>query len=207
MAESCKSTDQRRADLLEHLRLHMDQCTACGLGGSRQSVVFGEGSPESGLMLVGEGPGADEDQQGRPFVGAAGQLLDKILSAAGIDRSKVYITNVIKCRPPQNRVPQIEEVLSCQSCLEAQIVLLQPKVIVTLGNTPTKWFLHSSSGITKLRGRWFKWRGIDLMPLFHPSYLLRSDSRRKGSPKDLTWQDIQRVVQRLRELHTKGGSS
>ncbi|EEX48461.1 MULTISPECIES: uracil-DNA glycosylase [Jonquetella] len=195
---------ERRMDLLRQLNQEVGGCSRCGLCETRHSTVPGEGSGENGLMIVGEGPGADEDEQGRPFVGRAGQLLSQILQAAGIDRSRSWITNVVKCRPPKNRTPQIEEVLACQDWLEAQLILLQPKVIVSMGNTPTKWFLHSSMGITKLRGQWFSWRGVDLMPMFHPSYLLREDSRSVGSPKYLTWQDIQNVKKRLDEV---GGGS
>ncbi|WP_286846483.1 MULTISPECIES: uracil-DNA glycosylase [Aminobacterium] len=178
-------------------------CEKCALCKTRKHVVPGEGAIKSLLMFVGEGPGFDEDEQGRPFVGKAGQLLTKILKAADISRKDVYITNVVKCRPPENRVPTIEEMMVCNKYLEAQIALIQPAIIVCLGNTPTKWFLKTSEGITSLRGQWFQWRGIDLMPLFHPSYLLRNDSRRKGSPKDLTWRDIRVVKQHLDELLEK----
>ncbi len=195
------SLEQREA-LFRQIQRTIGECHRCNLAEKRDQTVCGEGPLDAKLMFVGEGPGADEDLQGRPFVGRAGQLLTKILESAGIKREEVYITNIVKCRPPDNRVPQIEEVLRCQQYLEAQIAIIGPKIIVALGNTPTKWFLHSN-GITRLRGRWFTWRGIDLMPMFHPSYLLRNDSRAKGSPKDLTWQDIQAVKIRYDQIAGK----
>ena len=157
-------------------------------------------------MIIGEGPGADEDLQGEAFVGKAGQLLTKILEAAKIYRKDVFITNVVKCRPPNNRVPTVDEIVACNSFLESQIALISPKIIITLGNTPTRWLLKTSEGITALRGKWFKWRGIELMPQFHPSYLLRNQSRAKGSPKDLTWNDIQEVKRKWDKIN-KGGFS
>lgn len=170
------------------------KCQKCPLCESRTQSVFGEGAKNTELMFVGEGPGAEEDAQGLPFVGRAGQLLNQIFTAAGIKREEVYITNVVKCRPPQNRVPTIEECAACNDYLFAQISLVQPKILVTLGNTPTKWLLKTThEGITQLRGKWFDWYGIKLMPMFHPSYLLRNQSRKVGSPRHLTWQDIQEV--------------
>lgn len=183
----------------------ISSCSKCGLHKTRISTVPGEGSTKTLLMLVGEGPGEEEDEQGKPFVGKAGQLLTKILKAAAISRKDVYITNVVKCRPPHNRVPAIEEMMTCNMYLEAQIALIRPSIILCLGNTPTKWFLKTSEGISNLRGRWFKWRGIDLMPIFHPSYLLRNESRKKGSPKDLTWQDIRAVKEKLDQLSPREG--
>jgi DNA polymerase len=147
-------------------------------------------------MFVGEGPGADEDQQGVPFVGRAGQLLTQILSAAGISRDQVYITNVVKCRPPGNRVPTYEEMMACDQFLQAQILLVRPRLLVLLGSTPTKWILKTQEAISKLRGQWFQWRGMEVMPMFHPSYLLRNPSNKVGSPKHLTWEDIQEVKRR-----------
>lgn len=180
-------------------------CTACPLCQGRNKTVFGQGSISSGLMIIGEGPGADEDLQGEAFVGKAGQLLTKILEAAKIYRKDVFITNVVKCRPPNNRVPTVDEIVACNSFLESQIALISPKIIITLGNTPTRWLLKTSEGITALRGKWFKWRGVELMPQFHPSYLLRNQSRAKNSPKDLTWNDIQEVKRKWDEIN-KGGS-
>lgn len=175
------------------------RCRSCPLCETRHLTVFGEGPMDADIMFIGEGPGKDEDERGRPFVGKAGQLLSQIFQAAGLPREEVFISNVVKCRPPGNRVPAVEEMISCFPFLEAQIALIAPKMIICLGSTPTKWMLKTSEGITKLRGRWFKWRGIDLMPMFHPSYLLRNQSRKKGSPKDLTWDDI-REIKRRRDL-------
>ncbi|MEW5826848.1 MAG: uracil-DNA glycosylase [Candidatus Bipolaricaulota bacterium] len=169
-------------------------CTACPLATTRTHTVFGEGTPNARLMFVGEGPGEVEDTTGRPFVGPAGQKLDEVLASVGIQREDVYITNVVKCRPPGNRVPARGEMTACFPYLEAQIALIQPVLVVTLGNTPTQWLLPEAPGITQSRGKFFAWRGgILLFPMFHPSYLLRYPSKEKGSPKHLTWLDIQKV--------------
>ncbi|MDO4786576.1 MAG: uracil-DNA glycosylase [Fretibacterium sp.] len=182
------------------LRSRVESCGRCGLCETRTRTVFGQGALRTPLAFVGEGPGADEDREGLAFVGRAGQLLTQILNAAGIDRESVFITNVVKCRPPNNRVPTQEEMMRCGDFLEAQLLLLRPRLLVCLGNTPMRWILKTSEGITALRGRWFEWRGIEVMPMFHPSYLLRNDSRQKGSPKDLTWQDVQKLKARLDEI-------
>jgi DNA polymerase len=181
------------------------RCAACGLSSTRRSVVFGEGDRDTRLMFIGEGPGADEDDQGRPFVGKAGQLLTQILAAAGINRSEVYITNVVKCRPPENRVPLPEEMAACDPLLQTQILLLRPSIIVLLGSTPTKWILKTTEGISKLRGRWYDWRGTAIMPMFHPSYLLRNPNDKKhGSPKHLTWQDIREIKRQWESVKSSG---
>ena len=190
----------------EELRGRVAACRRCGLCEARTNTVFGQGAVRTPIVMVGEGPGADEDAQGLAFVGRAGQLLTKILSAAGIDRESVFITNVVKCRPPNNRTPTQEEMLKCGDFLEAQLLLLRPRILVCLGNTPLKWLLRTSEGITALRGRWFDWRGVPLFPMFHPSYLLRNDSRQKGSPKDLTWQDVQNLKARLDEITKRKGT-
>ena len=184
----------------EELRTRVAGCRRCGLCQTRTNTVFGQGSVNTPLVFVGEGPGADEDASGLAFVGKAGQLLTKILSAGGIERESAFICNVVKCRPPGNRTPSQEEMLMCGDFLEAQLLLLRPQIVVCLGNTPLKWLLKTTEGITALRGRWFNWRGIQLFPMFHPSYLLRNDSRAKGSPKDLTWQDVQQLKARLDEI-------
>lgn len=182
-------------------------CHACPLAQTRTKVVFGDGNPDSKLMFIGEGPGADEDAQGLPFVGRAGQLLTQILKAARISRKDVYITNIVKCRPPGNRVPSPIEAVRCDKHLQTQIMLINPLLIVLLGNTPAKWILQTSEGITKLRGRWFEWRGIAVMPMFHPSYLLRNASTKVGSPKHLTWLDIQEVKKQWDEVRATGSIS
>jgi DNA polymerase len=182
------------------LQSRLQACADCPLSDGRTKVVPGEGYRESPVLFIGEAPGADEDIQGRPFVGRAGQLLTQILSSGGIQRKDAYITNVVKCRPPQNRVPTVQEMMFCNKYLESQIALINPKIIVCLGNTPLKWLTKTTEGITSLRGKWLKWRGIDFFPMFHPSYLLRNDSRKAGSPKHLTWQDVQELRKRWDEI-------
>ena len=201
-----KEREAVREAAWEELRGRVAACRRCGLCETRTNTVFGQGAVHTPIVMVGEGPGADEDAQGLAFVGRAGQLLTKILSAAGIDRESVFITNVVKCRPPNNRTPTQEEMLKCGDFLEAQLLLLRPRILVCLGNTPLKWLLRTSEGITALRGRWFDWRGVQLFPMFHPSYLLRNDSRQKGSPKDLTWQDVQNLKARLDEITKRKGT-
>ncbi|WP_298780432.1 uracil-DNA glycosylase [uncultured Fretibacterium sp.] len=201
-----KEREAARDAAWEELRGRVAACRRCGLCETRTNTVFGQGAVHTPIVMVGEGPGADEDAQGLAFVGRAGQLLTKILSAAGIDRESVFITNVVKCRPPNNRTPTQEEMLKCGDFLEAQLLLLRPRILVCLGNTPLKWLLRTSEGITALRGRWFDWRGVQLFPMFHPSYLLRNDSRQKGSPKDLTWQDVQNLKARLDEITKRKGT-
>ena len=186
----------------KELALH---CTACQLHSTRTQVVFGDGDINSKLMFIGEGPGADEDEQGLPFVGRAGQLLTDILKAAGIERKDVYIANIVKCRPPQNRVPLPLEMLYCDKHLQTQIMLMQPKIIVLLGSTPVKWILKTSQPISQIRGKWQEWRGCAVMPMFHPSYLLRNPVNKEGSPKHLTWLDIQEV-KRVWELVKQNGT-
>jgi DNA polymerase len=184
----------------DSLHLEIQACQRCPLCRGIHRKVPGQGDGSANLMFIGEGPGADEDIQGLAFVGAAGQLLSKMIAAIGMIREQVYICNVVKCRPPGNRTPSQEEMLMCGGFLEAQLLLLRPRIVVCLGNTPLKWLLKTTEGITALRGRWFDWRGIQLFPMFHPSYLLRNDSRAKGSPKDLTWQDVQQLKARLDEI-------
>lgn len=194
-----KTFQQKRTEAWERLKLSCSMCMKCPLHQGRKSVVFGDGPLSSGLMFIGEAPGAEEDEQGIPFIGRAGQLLTKIIEAAGMDRKDIFITNVVKCRPPGNRAPAIEEMLACEDLLKSQISLLNPSIIVCLGATPAKWLLKTNEAISKVRGRWFDWKGIMVMPMFHPSYLLRNQSIKKGSPKDLTWIDIQAVRKRWME--------
>lgn len=192
------------------LEERVKKCTRCGLCSGRKNAVFGEGSRSARVIFVGEAPGADEDAQGVPFTGKAGHLLSQILSSVGIDRKAVFITNIVKCRPPENRAPVPDEMMDCAPYLEAQLALLSPPLIVCLGNTPTKWLLKTSEGITALRGRWFQWRGSFLLPMFHPSYLLRNESKKKGSPKELTWKDINALREKMDALsgeNSRGGKS
>ena len=204
MAEIRSLFDDPQDDLtrlsFEELVAQAKQCTECRLQESRSTVVFGEGPVPCDLLFIGEAPGEVEDQMGRPFVGPAGKKLDEILASVGIERNEVYITNTVKCRPPNNRLPQKDEMETCWPYLEAQIYHLKPKIIVTLGNAPTQLLLKTQEGITKIRGQFFPWkRGIEVFPMFHPSYLLRNPSKTPGSPKHLTWQDIQTVKARLDE--------
>ena len=194
-------------EAMDKLQRECLSCRDCPLSQGRHNVVFGVGDPESELMFIGEGPGADEDAQGIPFVGRAGQLLTQILTAAGISRREVYITNIVKCRPPENRVPTPAETVLCDKHLQTQIMLINPALIVLLGNTPARWILQTSEGITKLRGRWFEWRGAAVMPMFHPSYLLRNASSKEGSPKHLTWLDIQEVKRQWDAVKATGSIS
>lgn len=169
-------------------------------------LVFGEGAPDADLMIVGEAPGEDEDLSGRPFVGRAGQLLDKVLASVEIERDDVYITNLVKRRPPANRNPRPEEIAASVPLLLEQIKLVRPQVIVPLGNVPTQWFLDTKEGITKLRGRWADWHGVRVLPLYHPAYLLRNPTREAGGPKWLTWQDMRVLKAALDELGPKRGA-
>ncbi len=186
----------------EALRL-MDErevrgCTKCELCHSRTQTVFGEGDPDAEVMFIGEGPGQQEDEQGRPFVGRAGQLLDKMIAAMGYQRREVYIANVVKCRPPNNRTPTVVEANACWDYLRRQIETIRPKAIVTLGGPAAKMVLSTTVGITRLRGTWHEFPGVEppipVMPTFHPAYLLRSytpENRRK------VWSDLQAVMQRV----------
>lgn len=170
-------------------------CRKCPLCETRTNIVFGDGIPNHKLVLIGEAPGYWEDQKGKPFVGKAGQLLDKIFASVGLSRERdVYICNTLKCRPPDNRNPLPEEKAACREYLDAQLEILQPKIILLCGGVALQSMLPQYSGITKVRGKWFDGPyGSKMMPIFHPSYLLRNDSREKGSPKWLMWQDIQEI--------------
>ena len=180
---------------LEQVRSECLKCQKCPLGATRTKVVFSAGTPNHKIMLIGEAPGFNEDQTGESFVGRAGQLLDKILNSVGFDRhTNFYLCNTIKCRPPNNRDPLPEEKQACRAYLERQLEILKPKIIVLCGKVALTSFLDTKEGITKLRGRWFDGPyGAKMMPIFHPSYLLRNQSREKGSPKWLMWQDIQEI--------------
>jgi DNA polymerase len=161
------------AGRLSALRAEIGDCRRCKLCEGRTNLVFGVGNPNADLMFVGEGPGADEDAKGEPFVGRAGQKLNEMIRAIGLDRKDVYIANIVKCRPPGNRDPEPDEVATCSPFLFRQIELIQPKVLVALGSPAAKTLLNTKSGITALRGKWGEFRGIPVMPTFHPAYLLR----------------------------------
>ena len=178
-----------RAGALAAIRAEIGDCTRCQLHGmGRRQIVFGVGNPEARLMFVGEAPGADEDVQGIPFVGRAGQLLTKIIESIGLTRDEVYIANVIKCRPPQNRNPEPEEVATCEPFLFAQIDAIRPRVIVALGKFAAQTLLRTLDPISRLRGRTYDYRGATLIPTFHPAYLLRNP----GSKRDV-WEDMKQV--------------
>lgn len=174
---------------LDDIRQEMGDCRRCKLWRTRTNLVFGTGNPKARLMFIGEAPGAEEDLQGEPFVGAAGQLLNRLLERLGLNRQEVYITNVAKCRPPNNRNPDTEEIAACRPFLIQQIQAIQPRVIVTLGAVATHALLESKKPLNRLRGQWQTWQGIPVMPTFHPSYLLRVPQDRIK-----TWEDMQKVL-------------
>lgn len=169
-------------------------CPKCILCKTRTNTVFGEGDAEAQLMFIGEGPGENEDLQGRPFVGRAGELLNKQIAAMGLSREKVFIVNIVKCRPPNNRVPAPDEVAACTPYLERQIEIIRPRVIVTLGLPSTQYMLQTKSAMSKLRGQWHTWRGIKLMPTYHPAYLLRNYT---DATRAAVWSDLKQVMSEL----------
>ncbi|MCP4446251.1 MAG: uracil-DNA glycosylase [Myxococcales bacterium] len=173
----------------------MGDCQRCSLGQSRKSLVFGVGSEKARLMFVGEAPGAEEDRLGEPFVGPSGQLLDKMIGAMGWSRKSVYIANVLKCRPPNDRDPKSEEVASCEGFLAKQIQRIQPAVIVTLGKPAAHLLLENKASIGALRGVWLSYEGVPVMPTYHPAYLLRDASKKREA-----WADLQQVMARCEEL-------
>lgn len=180
------------AEALEALRREIGDCTRCKLCRSRRNLVFGSGNPRARLVFVGEGPGAEEDAQGLPFVGAAGELLTRMIEAMGLSRQEVYICNVIKCRPPGNRNPEPDEIEACSPFLSRQIRAIGPEVIVTLGKFAAQTLLRTAEPIGRLRGNWHRYEGIDLLPTFHPAYLLRSPHEKRKA-----WADLQQVMKRL----------
>ena len=178
----------RPGETLEDIRRDIDDCTRCPLHKSRTQIVNSEGNPHARLMFVGEAPGADEDAQGHPFVGRAGQLLNKIIEAIGMKREDVFIGNVNRCRPPQNRTPTASEAATCKPFLLREIAVVRPEVIVVLGNTAMQNLLGTKEGITKMRGRFHDFNGIKVMPTFHPAYLLRDPSKKREA-----WEDMKKV--------------
>jgi uracil-DNA glycosylase family 4 len=178
------------AEQMERLRVDgIGDCKDCRLCESRTNIVFGVGDPEARLLFVGEGPGRDEDIQGMPFVGRAGQLLTDIIKAMNLTREKVYIANIVKCRPPKNRPPEPDEIEACRGYLEEQIRIISPKIIVCLGGTAAQTLLGTGTGITKLRGEFREFSGIPVMPTYHPAYLLRSPSKKRE-----VWEDMKQVM-------------
>jgi len=188
------SAPDATAATLEALAAGMRDCRLCRLCAGRKQVVFGVGDPHARLMFIGEGPGADEDRRGEPFVGRAGQLLNEMIRALGLRREQVYIANVVKCRPPGNRDPEPDEAAACAPFLRRQIELVDPAVIVVLGRIAAARLLGTTAPLSSYRGRWRQWEGRDVMPTFHPAYLLRSPANKAQS-----WADLKQVRARLAE--------
>jgi uracil-DNA glycosylase len=191
MRENLPSTKES----LEAIRNDLGDCRRCKLAGGRTNIVFGFGNPRAELMFVGEAPGADEDEQGLPFVGRAGQLLTKIIEAIEMRRQDVYICNILKCRPPGNRNPETEEIASCEPFLFRQIASVKPKVICALGTFSSQTLLRTTEPISKLRGRLVDYKGIKLMATFHPAYLLRNPNEKRK-----VWEDVQTIRDYLKNL-------
>lgn len=180
----------------EELEKSIINCRKCKLCQGRNHIVFAEGNKEADVMLIGEGPGADEDREGIPFVGKAGQLMNKAFDGLKIDRSKLYIANVVKCRPPQNRVPEEDEPTACLDYLRNQVMLVKPKIIVLLGSTALKNILGKEYGITATRGKWIERKQIQYMPTWHPAALLRDEAK-----KIEFWKDLKEVCKKAREMN------
>lgn len=182
-------------DNWEKLEKAIIGCRKCKLCENRLNIVFGEGNKNANIMFIGEGPGADEDKQGLPFVGRAGQLMNKAFDALGINREKIYISNIVKCRPPNNRVPENDEAEACLDYLRNQVILVKPKIIVLLGNTALKNILGSEYKISSIRGNWIEKKNILYMPTWHPAALLRDDLKKIDF-----WKDLKKVVETANEL-------
>jgi DNA polymerase len=180
---------------LQALRDEIGDCRRCKLAGGRTHIVFGSGNPKAELMFVGEAPGQDEDRQGLPFVGRAGQLLTKIIEAIELTRNDVYIANILKCRPPNNRPPEPDEIAACRGFVERQIEQIHPLIVVALGKFAAQTLLNIETPITRMRGKFFDYHGIPLIPTYHPSYLLRTPSAKRE-----VWEDMKAVRARLKEL-------
>ena len=189
--EGSENTAESTTDdqALHSIREALGDCQRCPLSATRNKIVFGCGSPRADLMFIGEAPGADEDEQGEPFVGAAGKLLDKMIVAMGWSRDSVYIANVLKCRPPNNRDPKLDEVAACEGFLAQQIRSVSPAAIVTLGKPAAHLLLKTTESMGRLRGSWQDYEGIPVMPTYHPAYLLRDPSKKRE-----VWADLQQVM-------------
>ena len=177
------------------LEAEVAECRRCRLCETRTNVVPGEGDPQARLMFIGEGPGRDEDLQGRPFVGRSGELLTRMIRAIGLERENVYICNVVKCRPPQNRNPEPDEAEACLNYLRAQVALVKPRVVVLLGKVACQYTLREEISVMRDHGRWFERKGVWFMPTFHPSFLLRDPARKRDA-----WEDFQKIRNKLVEL-------
>jgi DNA polymerase len=186
------SLDRVEGDTLELIRENLGECTRCRLHKQRNKIVFGAGSPGAELVFVGEGPGHDEDIQGFPFVGRAGKLLTQMIEAMGLTREDVYICNVVKCRPPENRKPEDDEVATCSPYLYRQLDAIAPKAIVCLGGTAAQALLQTKDSISRFRGNWFDYRNTKLMATYHPAYLLRNPAAKAD-----VWKDLQKVMAHL----------
>lgn len=199
MYDADKLTESEKVAILEKVSEICNKCVKCDLSKSRTQAVFSDGNPKASLMLIGEAPGKNEDETGKPFVGRAGQLLDKILLKYGISReTDIYICNTVKCRPPENRVPTKEELQACREYLDTQLQLIKPKIILLCGATAVKSFIDTKLPISKIRGEWFDGPfGSKMMPIFHPSYLLRNHSLEEGKPRWLMDRDIEKVKAEL----------
>jgi uracil-DNA glycosylase family 4 len=190
---SLTQTGTMKAHALKALREEIGDCKLCKLANKRTHIVFGEGDPHAMLMFIGEGPGREEDMQGRPFIGDAGMLLTRLIEKMGLTRGEVYIANIVKCRPPMNRDPEIDEIETCRGFLEKQIEIIEPQVIMTLGRIAAQTLMDNTKArITSIRGKFFDYKGIPVMPTFHPAYLIRNPKA-----KWLTWDDAQKVVEQL----------
>ncbi len=192
--EESMTVPKKHKETLEDIRSDIGDCTRCKLHHKRTHIVFGEGSPKAKLMFIGEGPGHDEDVTGRPFVGRAGQLLTKIIEAMKLKREDVYIANIAKCRPPNNRAPEPDEVATCEGFLHRQIATIQPKVIVCLGSVAAQNLLKTERKISSFRGQWQDWQGIFVMPTYHPAFLLRNPAMKKE-----VWDDMKKVMELLKK--------
>jgi DNA polymerase len=190
--ESSSAPEEPSSQTFHSLKNQILDCQKCSLARGRKNAVPGEGNLETDLMFVGEAPGRDEDVQGRPFVGRAGQLLTKIINAMHFEREEVYITNVVKCRPPENRTPHVDEIEKCKGYLLDQIEMIRPRVIVTLGKVATDFFVRSRLGMSALRGKFADYGDIQVMPTFHPSYLIRNEPNK--ILKKMVWEDMKKVM-------------
>jgi len=190
-----KEREKMQADILSKLKSSAESCYMCPLAETRKKAVFGEGPFDAPAMLVGEAPGADEDELGRPFIGRSGRLLSSLMEEAGLPREKLFITNMVKCRPPENRLPARQELEACRPYLLAQIAAIRPSLVLAVGNVPARAFLHTGEGITSLRGKFYTAESeafsFMVRPVFHPSYLLRNRSAAEGKPISLTLTDLQ----------------
>lgn len=182
-------------DKLKMLNEMVSSCCRCRLCSARNSFVFGEGNPEAELMFIGEGPGAEEDRTGRPFVGKAGQLLTRMIEVIGVKRQDVYIANIVKCRPPQNRAPEEDEAQACLPILRQQVAIIRPRIIVCLGSTSAKYIIDKDIRITKQRGQWYQKGSFMIMPTYHPSALLRDESKKKDA-----WEDFKSIREKMETI-------